>query len=926
MMTFLEDIADKLLKKFPNKMEKIALVLPSKRAVVFLKNHLSKKIEKPIFLPEFYSIEEFIEELSGLTVLDNISLQFILYETYLMHPPKNKESFSDFLKWSNMLLQDFNDIDRNLVDAKSIYTSLCQVKELENWRTDEWSFLNKKLTEMQSQYLDFFQAIYTWYKKFRVLLLNQNIAYQGLAHRKAVENIENYNFKWEKVWFIGLNALTKSEKVILDNLKQKDIARVFWDADEFYFSNPLHEAGHFLREQSKKWNEIDFKGVGKYYSIKKENFNIISCPKNISQAKVVSQILQTYKKEELENSETAIVLADEMLLYPVLHNLPSVVKQLNVTMGSPLKITPLFSFVESVFNLQINVKKFKREEFYFKDLISVIDHPYFSQIFDKNQTDQFKKLVTNKNLIYIKEEKVNKHFSNKFIIKLFSIWNDCDDAIDFLNELIDTLKYLIIEEKATIDSEILSTFYKKVTTLQSLMENNAFVSDLETLQIIILQLVSNEIIPFKGEPLKGVQLMGILETRTLDFKNLIILSVNEGKLPKGKTINSFIPYDIKKYFKLPTYNEGDAVFSYHFYRLLQRAMNISLIYNSETDDFGSGERSRFITQLLSEYDGDISEYIYDGPDFMNKNKNEIVIKNSFLKDSIISWASKGVSPSALNLYNNCSLHFYYKYLAKIRTESEIDEFADESMIGLVIHDALDLNYPIGIISDSYIESIRKSIMNDIEFNFNQIISKDLMKEGKNYLSLKVAQRLTSNFLDLEKKLILSAKKNNQKIKIIGKEIELFHNILVDGIKFKLYGKIDRIDMIVSNIRIIDYKTGNVNISDLTFTDFNELIENPKKSKIFQLLMYSYLVIKNNPKYLEHEVIAGNFSFKNLNEGLIKIRRKSKKLEVLKISQLIVDEFENLLKILLSKIINKKYEINKNAKYGELHESIYRNLY
>jgi CRISPR/Cas system-associated exonuclease Cas4 (RecB family) len=432
------------------------------------------------------------------------------------------------------------------------------------------------------------------------------------------------------------------------------------------------------------------------------------------------------------------------------------------------------------------------------------------------------------------------------------------------------------------------------------------------------QLVAKETIPFQGEPLKGVQLMGILESRTLDFKNVIILSVNEGKLPKGKSVNSFIPYDIKKYFKLPTYTESDAVFSYHFYRLLQRANNISLIYNSETDDFGSGEKSRFITQLLAEYNGEIEEYVYKAADLEEQYSNQIVIQNRGLKSKIKSWREKGVSPSALNTYNNCSLQFYYHYLAKIRIDNEVDEYADASIMGTAIHDALDINYPIGVITEKDVANITNAILTDIENNFVAILSEQGMMEGKNYLSLQIAYKLTKNFLKLEKQLIVEANKRNQQIKIIEKEADLSYNLLVDDVSFKLNGKADRVDLEGDTLRIIDYKTGKVEQSEIVFAEFDELIDNPKKSKAFQLLMYAYLYLKMHPNYIGLNVIAGNFSFKNLKLGLLKVSKKvnSKQSEVININQAILDEFEAQLEVVLKKINNNPFSQTLEVKHCE----------
>ena len=908
MIAFLDKIAARLLSKFPNGMEGVSVVLPSKRAVVFLKHYLSQKIDKPIFLPEFYSIEEFTEQLSGLKVLDNISLQFRLYQTYLSNPPKQADSFDDFLKWSNVLLHDFNEIDRNLVDAKSIYTSLKNVKELESWSVEDWSLSEDNLTKMQSDYIGFFEGMLVWYNDFKMNLLSDNLAFQGMAYKQAAEKISSVNIKWDKVWFVGLNALTKSEQEIVEFLKKENIARVFWDADRFYYENELHEAGGFLREQRERWSEIDFKGVGDYFNQPKNSFNVIACPKNITQAKVAAEVIQSYSKSDLDDSNTAIVLADEALLYPVLHNLPSAIKQLNVTMGSPLKNTILFSFVESLFKMQIHAIKYAYNSFYYKDVIAVIEHPYFSKLVNNVDVLAFKRFIIKDNIVFISKSNIEKYFKNSNTVKqFFKLWNNADDSLEILNVLIEELKIKLIGGKASVESEVLATFYKSITVLQKLIAENNFEMELKTLQIVMQQLVSKETIPFKGEPLKGVQLMGILESRTLDFKNVIMLSVNEGKLPKGKSVNSFIPYDMKKYFKLPTYSESDAVFSYHFYRLLQRAENISLIYNSETDDFGSGEKSRFITQLLSEYEGEIKELVFKGKDIEMPQTSLITVENVGLESEIKSWAEKGVSPSAINKYNNCSLQFYYHYLAKIRADDEVDEYADASTMGTAIHDALDANYPNGILTEKFIKDYTVEILNDISANFTSALSEQGMQEGKNYLSLQIAQKLTKDFLSLEKRLINKATAEGKQINIIGKEEELKHLINVDGIDFNLLGKADRVDFEGDVLRIIDYKTGKVDQGEVAFTEYDEIVDNPKKAKAFQLLMYAYLYLKMNPQYLDKNVIAGNFSFKNLKPGLIKVSRKiNKKNELLFITANVLDEFEAQLEIVLTQINNNDF--------------------
>ncbi len=919
MKPFLDKIAARLLKKFPISMEGVAVVLPSKRAIVFLKHYLSQRIDKPIFLPQFYSIEEFTEKLSGFAVLDNISLQFKLYQTYLNHPPIKTDTFDNFLKWSNVLLHDFNDLDRNLVDVESIYSNLTNVKELESWSVEDWSLLEDDLTRMQTDYISFFEGMFTWYTDFRSTLFEESLAYPGMADRQAAEQIESTNIEWNRIWFVGLNALTKSEQTILDYLRKEDIARVFWDADNFYYDNPMHEAGGFLREQREKWSEIDFKGVGDYFATEKQSFKVVSCPKNIAQAKVVAEVISSFSPKDLDNSNTAIVLADEGLLFPVLHNLPSQVKQLNVTMGSPLKHSAVFSFIEALFFMQIHANNYNKDAFYYKDVIAVVEHPYFTRLSVEQELMAFKRFIIKNNIIFVSKHSVATHFKQTEIANIiFSSWKNVKDAILFLNTLIEKLRLPLIGKKGSIESEVLATFYKSITVLETLICENNFDLELKSLQVIIQQLVAKETIPFKGEPLKGVQLMGILESRTLDFKNVIILSVNEGKLPKGKVVNSFIPYDMKRYFKLPTYAESDAVFSYHFYRLLQRANDITLIYNSETDDFGGGERSRFITQLLSEYQGKIQELVYQGKELEITSNSQIVIQNKGLEEEIKAWAKKGVSPSALNKYNTCSLQFYYHYLLKIREDEQVEEYADASTIGTAIHDALERVYPLDVLTPQFIKNNTKAILQQIQDSFIAALSEQAIQEGKNYLSLKVAQKITQDFLRLEVQLLQTALAENKQIKIIGKEEELAYSLRFNGLDFNLIGKVDRLDFEADTLRIIDYKTGKVEDSEIMFSEYDEIIDNPNKTKAFQLLMYAYLYLKINPQYIDIDVVAGIFSFKNLKSGLITVSKKTsgKQKQVIKIDMNTMENFQQQLETVLTRISNDDFVQTSDIKVCE----------
>ena len=908
MKAFLEVIAERLVDKFPDSMEEVAVVLPSKRSVVFLKSYLSKLIDKPIFLPQFFSIEEFIESLSGYTVLDNLSLQFYLYESYLKNPPTETDSFEKFMSWSSMLLHDFNEVDRNLVRAKDIFSNLKEVKKLENWDLEDWSFTADPLTKSQESYVTFYSQIYQWYFNFNTLLSNKKLAYQGMAYRKASSEIKNTSLEWSKVWFVGLNALTKSEQLIIDHLKKKDIARVFWDADEYYYNNKNHEAGEFLRIQREKWREIDFQGVGNYFQQEKSSFNIIACPKNIAQAKVASEILSTFSETDLSESKTAIVLANEGLLYPVLNNLPSNVKDINVTMGSPLKNTPFYSFIDNIFEMQLRSLNLEKSVFYYKDVLNVINHPLFSQIIKVENIIELRNDISVNNKVYIKKETISDHLNFDFhqMESVFCFWKTDKDAVLCVDNMISVFRDNLRGKNHSIESEILYAFNKSFNLIKNLFSECNFVVELKTLHSIYKQLLSKEVVPFQGEPLKGIQLMGILESRTLDFKNIILLNVNEGLLPQGKTLNSFIPYDMKVHFKMPTYRESDAVFSYHFYRLLQRADNINILYNTETDDFGSGEKSRFITQLLSEYEGKINNFVYGGEELEFKEENEIIIENKNVEKQIEQWSTY-VSPSALSMYNNCSLSFYYHYLSKIRKSEEVSEFAEANIIGSAVHNAFDKTYPKGIILSEDVKNVTSDLLKKVEIEFSELMKGENITEGKNYLSLQISKKLAHNFLLFEERFVQKMTAQSVDLNILESEGVFNYEIDVNNKIFNIKGKVDRVDELGDQIRIIDYKTGMVLKNDVSFTEWEELYEKPGKSKAFQLLVYAYLYLKNKPQYLDREVIAGNFSFKNLKEGLIIVSENiNRKKEVIKITSDVIDEVELILHNIITKITTEDF--------------------
>lgn len=915
MKPFLTDIAKRLLSEYPKGMDQVAVVLPSRRAIVFLKHYLAQEIEDPIWLPTFYSIEDFIEALSGLKTLDNLSLQFQLYEVYKKHTPKEDlDDLGSFLKWSQTLLYDFNEIDRYLVDAERLLTNLTDLKEME-----QWSLGAVDLSPFQEKYVRFFEHMYQWYISFKKKLLEQGFAYQGLAYRLAADKIVTADIRHQKIWFVGLNALTTAEKKIIDHLVQQDKAVLFWDADEHYLSNENHEAGLFLRQHFDRWGAQPTTNFFK----EEKNIQLIGCARNVGQTKVAGDILSKISKEELasiEQSETAVVMADEQLLFPVLNNLPKEVEAVNITMGSPLSSTPLFGLIDLLFKLHLHKERYQQKAFYHSDLQRFLHHPYLSRIIDKKMCYELYNTLVRKNIVFANSKSLERLLERKYaeswkqLAPLLKGWEGAKQFSLLIKSFLLRFKEQLIEDKGTVESEVLFAFYTAIQQLENYLEALDETIDLKTLHTIFFQLIGKASIPFRGEPLSGLQLMGVLETRTLDFKNLIVLSVNEEKLPAGKSVNSFLPFVLKKYFKMPTHEERDAVFAYHFYRLLQRASNIHLLYNTQNDDFGSGEKSRFIVQLQEELAHLKPEEKLLQTTFSTEVESEGVqiAKTPLVEAKIKEWAGSKVSPSALNTYVNCSLQFYFQYIARIKEQKEVEEFIDDSVFGTLIHDALEQAYTpyLGV-------ELSEAVLLEVEQEALQLLGKafkekygNSIQHGKNHLVWKVAFKLTQSFFEEERKLLKKLGVRNKTLTIAYLEEELSYEAVVAGVSFSFFGKLDRVDILGDTLRIVDYKTGKVEQADLVVSDWEALIENRKRAKAFQLMTYAYLYLK---KHLpdQRKVVAGNYSFKNLSEGLLTIKQP-KAAEPLVIDGEVMENFEAVLYQLLHQIVDPKVPFEQTA--------------
>lgn len=498
---------------------------------------------------------------------------------------------------------------------------------------------------------------------------------------------------------------------------------------------------------------------------------------------------------------------------------------------------------------------------------------------------------------------------------------DVTAAINSILTLLDSLLQHWINsgtQQYSMEREVAAHYTKIIKRIHSLFTNNSqgVLTEIKTLRSIVSQLVKSQSIAFIGEPLEGLQVMGMLETRTLDFETVILVSANEGILPAGKKENSFIPLELKSKFGLPTYADKDAIFGYHFYRLLQQAKEIYLIYNTETDEFGSGERSRFITQLQQELPTinkqvSIAEKRYTFElDKGTLNTAIQIPKNEFVESKLLYLVERGLSPSLFNTYRDCSLKFYFKYIAGLEETEGPDEGIDNASFGTVIHAVLEKNYTPFVnqtIDAQKLKQAFKDLYQKVENEFRAIHVNGDLTLGINLLNVKVAEKYLEEFLATELKYLNELKKEGTVLKLLHLEKELTSTIVVNGITINLKGKADRIDQIGNTIRIIDYKTGNVEASQALKIKDWELLKNEKFNKGFQLLMYAYLWNKTASTN-KFELHSGIYSLRSLSKGLMLVSVDGE----FNLKEEILQQFEDELKVLLQEMLDLQRDFSQTS--------------
>ena len=881
---FLEKVAEVLLNRSKTDLLETVVVFPNKRPEIFLKKYLKEQATQPLWLPDVRSVDELITELSPITLQDSMVSWFELFEIHKKLEGENARYPDEFINWAPIMLRDFNDADMALADIKELFAFLSKAKAIERWHPDGTS-----LTDFEKAYLDFYNKLFQYYDLLKKSLAEKGMGTKGMIYREVAESIDSArNLPWKQFVFAGFNALTRAEEKLIRNLKKNFAVTLLWDADEYYINPKKHdlpwqEAGLPLLRIFKNLNVNQPQWIENNLVEGKKNITMVAAPRQVSQVKFAGQLLEQWTKSKQGESpvDTAIVMADEKLLIPLLSSLPKNEVTYNVTMGYPLNLGSLPRFLTLWVDLLVRQHEQTNRAYATALVLSML----------QNTTLQF--LLHSSEKAVLKVKSFNREFlSCKQVVSCFSEEDKAVADILFLREtnallLFDSIMELLqqvknrvelatdpgegISAKDPVIAHQVSALLVVMKKLSTVVCGNENYFSLKVFQKVFTRLITGSEISLKGEPLNGIQIMGMLETRLLDFKKLIILSANEGMLPKTGSTDSFIPFDIRKEFGLPLPDEENAIFAYHFFRLLQRAEEVVLVYNSEEGNFGSGEKSRFLLQLEIET-AKVNPNLNLGHHYLkiepgNQPDDNIITisKSKTVLEKLDYLRNKGLSPSALNQYVKCPLQFYFSRILQLNEPDEVKSNLEADVFGTIVHEVLEDVYKPFADKPIDTKQLAKAVAtldNRVSESLKKNYPSGDVSHGRNLLTMKVLKRYLERFLQAE---IKNLQEEPRILVAVEKELQQ-RLVLADGSEVLIKGVIDRIDRTGSWFRISDYKTGAVKKKDVNFKEWDQLLTESKYSKAFQTLTYGWLFQKNYPE--TDRISVGLFSLRNLSEGFI----------------------------------------------------------
>ena len=853
-MKFLSKIISELLSETLD-LSQTVVVLPGKRPVVFLKQIL-KEQKYEGFFPEFFTVDELIKKISGKQHIQGISLWLFGYDVYKKIYPE--ETLENFLKWFPTLLKDWDDMLKFSEEDKAVLEYMLDDERIKNWGETLGDGDNAR-----KRNLNFWKKINVFLPKFKENLQAKGWATDGMIHEMVREKISDFAEETEtKFVFCGFNALTPLEEKLIRELLQKGKAECFFQADEYYIKDLKQEAGKFLRKHV-HWKEFNenrkFQWIENSFG-KEKNIKVYEVAGNVAQTKILPEILQEIPKENY--SKTAVILLDENLLLPSLDAV-SFVDNLNITMGFPIKNLGFSGAVKKLFYLQKQLEK-NDKSYYYLDVFSVLEE-FPDNEEDGKIIDQFTAKIEDENIVYISKKMMQEHLGELSYFQLF----EKRTAAELLEDLSNFCYQLKFREIDDILYENVSLFETTFKILKNHMKDYDFEISIDALEVLMNQLVNSENLDFQGEPLEGLQFMGLLETRLLDFENIILLSVNEGKLPLGNTQNTYLPFDVRRNFGLNTFLENDSIYAYHFYRLLQNSKNIYLLYNALGSGVNTGEKSRFITQMEMESPHKIEHIVIENTSEPILQEPIIIEKTEKVLEKLNEWKDR-ISVSHLISYLYNPIDFYLNNILKAKETEEIEEELSQRNYGNLVHYALEELYGEikgKILKESDIEDLKPKINEAIDSAISELKHQpELYERGMNYIHKSMAAKVVEHILDYDLGLI----KAGNSLEIISLENGINAEFLLDenGEKINFIGYIDRIDRLNGVLRVIDFKTAKA--KNLSMKPKEEKLEDfmgsADSKQALQLSIYAYMVL-HNEKFSVNQLQCGIWSFAEIGKGV-----------------------------------------------------------
>lgn len=886
MIPFLYNVAQAYYKSYGQEISRYTFVFPNRRAGIFFQHYLSQIAGRPIFSPEILTVTDLFEKLSPYKKADRIEMLFLLYDIYI-RVSSSTETFDEFLYWGEMLLNDFDDVDKYLVDAQQLFRNIHDLKEIDagfDYLTESqieairrfWSnFLPIGENDKKKDFLEMWEVLFQLYTSLREQLHSRGMAYEGMIFRDVTERLANdtdYKLPFEKVIFVGLNGHSKSEETLLKYLHKRKIADFYWDYSSPLVRDPQNKASFFI-DRNKMLFPTQLTLEPEELSMDLPVVEVIGIPSAVGQAKYVHSIIRSLMDEKQITSSTqamntALVLPDENLLLPALYSIPGEIDKINVTMGYNLGNSSISGLMEHVFELQRNIRRSENYTgFYYKPVLAILNHRYITNV----ASDEAKVLRTNiiqYNKTTVSSQDLQGHSLFQLIFRPVFNWQDIPD---YLQSILSALNRTLSVNKKNegkeedinarsidIECEFIVEYYKTINKMDEALKNVSPEMSVDTYFKLLRKLIVGISVPFRGEPLSGLQIMGVLETRALDFDNLIILSMNEGIFPLKKAASSFVPYNLRKGFDLPTYEHQDSIFSYHFYRMINRAKRIYLLYDTRTEGLQTGEVSRYYNQIKHLYNDsfDIREKLAVYKVSSTESLAISIQKTPRIMEKMnvfLQGGDKRLSASSINTYLNCPLQFYFSVVENMEEEDEIAETIEASTFGTIFHSIMEWLY-----EPFKGKMITADLLHNISKN-NKLLTEMIERSfAENYFKSEKVKRLTGqNYLTGEvlrkyiRQVLATDAKLTPFIYIDSEERVKKDYLLPSGKVVSLKGIIDRVDEVKGHTRIIDYKTGK---GVLRYKKMKDLFDKEMKDRpkaVMQVFMYSHLYLLDHPdKILE----------------------------------------------------------------------------